>query len=107
MSVLKKSAAEQAKALAVKEISASELVKAHYEQIKAVDKDVKAFLYLDEKNALAQAEQIDKKRAISRSSTCVKRCNGAGKCANNLWLKNIRRLASTIRRNCGFKIEIK
>ena len=63
MSVLKKSAAEQAKALAAKEISASELVKAHYEQIKAVDKDVKAFLYLDEKNALAQAEQIDKKRA--------------------------------------------
>jgi Asp-tRNA(Asn)/Glu-tRNA(Gln) amidotransferase A subunit family amidase len=49
MSVLKKSAAEQAKALAAKEISASELVKAHYEQIKAVDKDVKAFLYLDEK----------------------------------------------------------
>ena len=63
MSVLKKSAAEQSKALAAKEISASELVKAHYEQIKAVDKDVKAFLYLDEKKALAQAEQIDKKRA--------------------------------------------
>ena len=63
MSLLKKTATEQAQALAAKQISATELVQEHYAQIKAVDNEVKAFLYLDEKNALAQAATIDKKRA--------------------------------------------
>ena len=50
-------------ALNNKEISAVELANQHYEQIAAVDKDVHAFLYLDKEGALAQAKEVDKKRA--------------------------------------------
>ena len=52
-----------ATALNNKEISAVELANQHYEQIAAVDKDVHAFLYLDKEGALAQAKEVDKKRA--------------------------------------------
>ncbi len=52
-----------ATALSKKEISAVELTNQHYEQIAAVDKDVHAFLYLDKEGALAQAKEVDKKRA--------------------------------------------
>ena len=52
-----------AAALANKEISAVELANQHYEQIASVDKDVHAFLYLDKEGALAQAKEVDKKRA--------------------------------------------
>ena len=60
---IRSTAAEMADALAKKEISAVELANQHYAQIEAVDKDVHAFLYLDKSGALAQAENIDKKRA--------------------------------------------
>ena len=60
---IRSTAAEMADALAKKEISAVELANQHYAQIEAVDKDVHAFLYLDKTGALAQAENIDKKRA--------------------------------------------
>ena len=60
---IRSTAAEMADALAKKEISAVELANQHYAQIEAVDKDVHAFLHLDKSGALAQAENIDKKRA--------------------------------------------
>jgi len=56
-------ASVMAEALNKKEISAVELTNQHYEQIAAVDKDVRAFLYLDKEGALAQAAAVDKKRA--------------------------------------------
>ena len=61
--MIRDSAATMAAALAKKEISAVDLANQHYEQIAAVDKDVHAFLYLDKEGALAQAAEIDKKRA--------------------------------------------
>ena len=54
---------QMAAALSKKEISAVELTNQHFEQINAVDKDVHAFLYLDKEGALAQAQEVDKKRA--------------------------------------------
>ncbi|HCP72734.1 MAG TPA: Asp-tRNA(Asn)/Glu-tRNA(Gln) amidotransferase subunit GatA, partial [Actinobacteria bacterium] len=61
--MIRDSAATMAAALAKKEISAVDLANQHYEQIAAVDKDVHAFLYLDKEGALAQAAEVDKKRA--------------------------------------------
>ncbi len=60
---IRSTAAEMSAALVNKEISAVELANQHYEQIAAVDKDVHAFLYLDKEGALAQAQEVDKKRA--------------------------------------------
>ena len=60
---IRQSAAQMSDALAKKKISAVELANQHYAQIAAVDKDVHAFLHLDKEGALAQAENIDKKRA--------------------------------------------
>ena len=53
---------QMADALRKKEISAVELANQHYEQIQAVDKDVHAFLYLDNDVSLSQANGVDKKR---------------------------------------------
>jgi len=60
---IRDNASVMATALSKKEISAVELTNQHYEQIAAVDKDVHAFLYLDKEGALAQAKEVDKKRA--------------------------------------------
>jgi aspartyl-tRNA(Asn)/glutamyl-tRNA(Gln) amidotransferase subunit A len=80
---------QMASALSKKEISAVELTNQHYEQINAVDKDVHAFLYLDKEGALAQAKEVDKKRASGEKLSplaCIKRCDDTKRCANNLWL---------------------
>jgi len=61
--MIRESAATMAAALVKKEVSAVDLANQHYEQIAAVDKDVHAFLYLDKEGALAQAAEVDKKRA--------------------------------------------
>jgi len=54
---------QMSEALHNKEISAVELANDHFDQISKVDKDVHAFLYLDKEGALAQAKEVDKKRA--------------------------------------------
>ncbi|MFH1889963.1 MAG: Asp-tRNA(Asn)/Glu-tRNA(Gln) amidotransferase subunit GatA [Candidatus Kuenenbacteria bacterium] len=51
------------KGLIKKEFSSTELTKAYLEQIKKVDKDVKAFITVTEKEALNQAEKVDQKIA--------------------------------------------
>jgi len=61
---IRDSAASMAAALAKKEITSVELTNQHFDQINAVDKDVHAFLYLDKEGALAQAQEVDKKRAV-------------------------------------------
>ena len=61
--MIRNSATEMAAALAAKEISSVELTKAHLDRIAEVDKEVKAFLYVDTEGALAQAKSIDDERA--------------------------------------------
>ena len=61
--MIRNSATEMAAALAAKEISSVELTKAHLDRIAEVDKEVKAFLYVDTEGALAQAKSIDDARA--------------------------------------------
>ena len=61
--LLKKSAAEQRKALLNKEISAVELVNAVYERIDEVESKVKAFNSLTKETALATAKKADEKIA--------------------------------------------
>jgi aspartyl-tRNA(Asn)/glutamyl-tRNA(Gln) amidotransferase subunit A len=63
MSMIFKSASEQAAALANKEISAVDLANQHFARIESVDSDVHAFLHLDKEGALAQAAEVDAKRA--------------------------------------------
>ena len=49
--------------LAAGEVTAVELAEQHYERIADVDPDVHAFLYLDKAGALAQAAEVDVRRA--------------------------------------------
>ena len=60
--MLEKSATEMATALESGEVSSVELTKAHLARIDEVDSKVKAFLHVDEAGALAQAEDVDKRR---------------------------------------------
>lgn len=50
-----------------KEIKPSELVAASYEQIKAVDEDIQAFVTLDEANAMDKAAKLDEQGAASNA----------------------------------------
>lgn len=59
MELMKKSIEELHQLLVKKEISASELTKATFNQIKQTEPSIKAFLTLNEENALATAEKID------------------------------------------------
>ena len=63
MSMIFKSAFEQADALAKKEISAVDLANEHFARIESVDSEVHAFLHIDKSGALAQAAEVDAKRA--------------------------------------------
>lgn len=63
MSFIYKSAAEMSAALASKEVSSVDLTNEHYDRIEKVDGDVHAFLHLDKEGALAQAKDVDAKRA--------------------------------------------
>ena len=63
MSFIYKSAAEMSAALASKEVSSVDLTNEHYDRIEKVDGDVHAFLHLDKEGALAQAKEVDAKRA--------------------------------------------
>jgi len=61
--LIKKTAAELAAAVAAGEASAVEVTTAHLEQIAAVDGQVRAFLHVAADDALAQAREVDRKRA--------------------------------------------
>lgn len=60
--IYEKNATEMATALEKGEISAVELTRAHLDRIAAVDGEVKAFLYVDNEGALAQARDVDQRR---------------------------------------------
>ncbi len=57
-------AAEQARRIAAREISARELCRAHLDRVTAKDRTLGAFLLVDEAGALARADEID--RALAR-----------------------------------------
>jgi aspartyl-tRNA(Asn)/glutamyl-tRNA(Gln) amidotransferase subunit A len=61
--LIKKTAAELAAAITAGEASAVEVTEAHLDRIAAVDGAVKAFLHVNAENALAQAAEVDRKRA--------------------------------------------
>ena len=61
--MIDRSASEMAASLADGSISAVELTKAHLARIEEVDAHVHAFLHIDNEGAIAQAEQVDKKRS--------------------------------------------
>lgn len=58
-----KTATELAAMLAEKKISARELMTAHLERIGKIDGKIRAFLHVDEEDALAQADASDARRA--------------------------------------------
>jgi aspartyl-tRNA(Asn)/glutamyl-tRNA(Gln) amidotransferase subunit A len=61
--LINKSAAELAAAMAAGEASAVEIASAHLDRITAVDDKVRAFLHVAADDALAQAREVDRKRA--------------------------------------------
>ncbi len=63
MDLIRRSAADQAAALAARETSSVELTRAHLDRIGAVDGAVHAFLHVDTEGALAAAEASDARRA--------------------------------------------
>ena len=63
MSSIFKSASAIAESLSKGESSAVEVAQEHLDRIAAVDGDVHAFLHVDTEGALAQAADIDKRRA--------------------------------------------
>ncbi len=63
MAIYEKSAAELSAMLDKKEISSAELTKEIFSRINAVEDKVCAYVTLDEENALAQAAEIDRRRA--------------------------------------------
>jgi len=61
--VINKTAVEMADALAKGETTSVALTQAHLDRISSVDSKVKAFLHVDKEGALAQAANVDAKRA--------------------------------------------
>ena len=61
--MINKTATEMAAALAAGETTSVELTQAHLDRVKAVDGQVKAFLHVDSEGALAQAKEVDARRA--------------------------------------------
>ena len=61
--MINKTAAQMAEALAKGETTSVELTQAHLDRIAAVDGQVKAFLHVDTEGALAQAKDVDARRA--------------------------------------------
>src|SRR5580692_11541639 len=56
-------AAELAAAVSAGEVAAAEVTRAHLDRIAAVDDRVKAFLHVNPEDALAQAREVDRRRA--------------------------------------------
>ena len=63
MTNIHSTAAEMASALSKKEITSVELTKAHLDRIAEVDGKLHSFLHVDKEGALAQAAEVDAKRA--------------------------------------------
>jgi aspartyl-tRNA(Asn)/glutamyl-tRNA(Gln) amidotransferase subunit A len=61
--MINKTAAQMADALAKGETTSVELTQAHLDRITSVDGQVKAFLHVDTEGALAQAKDVDARRA--------------------------------------------
>ena len=61
--MINQTAAQMADALAKGETTSVELTQAHLDRIAAVDGQVKAFLHVDSEGALAQAKDVDARRA--------------------------------------------
>ena len=61
--MINKTAAQMADSLAKGETTSVELTQAHLDRVKAVDGQVKAFLHVDSEGALAQAKEVDARRA--------------------------------------------
>ena len=61
--MINKTAAQMAEALAKGETTSVELTQAHLDRIAAVDGQVQAFLHVDTEGALAQAKDVDARRA--------------------------------------------
>ena len=61
--MINKTAAEMADSLAKGETTSVELTQAHLDRVKAVDGQVKAFLHVNSEGALAQAKEVDARRA--------------------------------------------
>src|SRR5580693_2806323 len=62
MDLTRMTAAELSAALTSKQVSATEVTRAHLDRIAAVDNRVRAFLHVAADSALAQAKEIDAKR---------------------------------------------
>ncbi|CAB4587930.1 MAG: Asp-tRNA(Asn)/Glu-tRNA(Gln) amidotransferase subunit GatA [Actinobacteria bacterium] len=65
--MINKTAAEMSNALAKGEVTSVALTKAHLDRIADVDPKVKAFLHVDNENALAQAAAVDADRAAGKA----------------------------------------
>jgi aspartyl-tRNA(Asn)/glutamyl-tRNA(Gln) amidotransferase subunit A len=61
--MINKTAAQMAEALAKGETTSVELTQAHLDRVAEVDGQVKAFLHVDSEGALAQAKDVDTRRA--------------------------------------------
>ena len=61
--MIRNSAAEMAAKLNAGDITSVELTQLHLDRIASVDTDVHAFLYVNNEGALAQAAEVDAKRA--------------------------------------------
>jgi aspartyl-tRNA(Asn)/glutamyl-tRNA(Gln) amidotransferase subunit A len=61
--MINKTAAQMADSLAKGETTSVELTQAHLDRVTAVDGQVKAFLHVDSEGALAQAKEVDARRA--------------------------------------------
>jgi aspartyl-tRNA(Asn)/glutamyl-tRNA(Gln) amidotransferase subunit A len=61
--MINRTAAEMAEALAKGETTSVELTQAHLDRVAAVDGQIKAFLHVDTEGALAQAKDVDARRA--------------------------------------------
>jgi aspartyl-tRNA(Asn)/glutamyl-tRNA(Gln) amidotransferase subunit A len=69
--MINKTAAQMAEALAKGETTSVELTQAHLDRIAEVDSQVKAFLHVDTEGALAQAKDVDARRAKGEKLSAI------------------------------------
>ena len=69
--MIHQTAAQMADALAKGEVTSVELTQTHLDRIAAVDGQVKAFLHVDSEGALAQAKDVDARRAKGEKLSAI------------------------------------
>ncbi len=69
--MINKTAAQMAEALAKGETTSVELTQAHLDRVAEVDGQVKAFLHVDSEGALAQAKDVDARRAKGEKLSAI------------------------------------